>query len=188
MTSISNEIVSSDLEDLILVNSDDESLGTRPKRECHIDQGALHRAFSVFIFNSAGEVLLQQRTAQKFLWPLYWSNACCSHPRAGEDSEEAAHRRLKQELGISASLTYLYKFEYQARYQNVGSEHELCWVWVGFAEEKDISPNNNEVANWRFFPKEELDKELSQNPETFTPWMKMEWERIFKDHQDVLNN
>ena len=121
MTSISNEIVSSDLEDLILVNSDDENLGTRPKRECHLNQGALHRAFSVFIFNSAGEVLLQQRTAQKFLWPLYWSNACCSHPRAGEDSEEAAHRRLKQELGISVSLTYLYKFEYQARYENVGS-------------------------------------------------------------------
>ena len=188
MTSISNEIVSSDLEDLILVNSDDENLGTRPKRECHLNKGVLHRAFSVFIFNSAGEVLLQQRTAQKFLWPLYWSNACCSHPRAGEDSEEAAHRRLKQELGISASLTYLYKFEYQARYENVGSEHELCWVWVGFAEEKDISPNNNEVANWRFFPKEELDEELSQKPETFTPWMKMEWERIFKDHHDVLNN
>ncbi|MEO2181523.1 MAG: isopentenyl-diphosphate delta-isomerase, partial [bacterium] len=73
------------------------------------------------------------------------------------------------------------------RYQNVGSEHELCWVWIGFAEAQDISPNSNEVANWRFFSRKELDKELSQNPDTYTPWMKMEWERIFKDHQDLLN-
>ena len=182
-----NEVVSSDLEDLILVNANDEEIGTRPKRECHLKEGELHRAFSVFIFNSAGEVLLQQRAAQKFLWPEYWSNACCSHPRAGEEAGEAAHRRLKQELGISVPLTYLYKFEYHARYPNVGSEHELCWVWVGFAEAQDISPNSNEVADWRFFSKKALDDELSQNPDIYTPWMKMEWERIFKDHKDVLN-
>ena len=182
-----SKVVSDDLEELILVNSDDEKMGIRSKRECHLDQGELHRAFSVFIFNSAGEVLLQQRTAQKFLWPLYWSNACCSHPRAGEESEQAAYRRLEQELGITVPLTYLYKFEYHAQYKDVGSEHELCWVWVGFAEAQDISPNINEIANWRFFPKEELDQELLQNPDRYTPWMKMEWERIFKDHQDVLS-
>ena len=182
-----NAIVSSDLEELILVNAHDEKVGTRPKLECHLDQGELHRAFSVFIFNSAGEVLLQQRAAQKFLWPLYWSNACCSHPRAGEDSEVAAHRRLNQELGISASLTYLYKFEYHAQYRDIGSEHELCWVWIGFAEEQDVSPNSNEIADWRFFSKEELDKEISENTDNYTPWMKMECERIFSDHQDLLN-
>ena len=187
MSSQRNEVVSSDLEELILVNSHDEQVGARSKLECHLGQGELHRAFSVFIFNSVGEVLLQQRTAEKLLWPLYWSNACCSHPRVGEDPEDAAYRRLDQELGISVPLTYLYKFEYHARYQDIGSEHELCWVWVGFAEAQDISPNVNEVANWQFFSREELDKELSENPDIYTPWMKMEYERIFKDHQDLLN-
>ncbi len=183
----SSDLVSFDQEELILVNSDDQEIGTRSKLECHLEQGELHRAFSVFIFNSASEVLLQQRTAHKFLWPLYWSNACCSHPRAGEKSAEATHRRLKQELGISAELAYLYKFEYHASYLNVGSEHELCWVWAGFAEAQDIKPNSNEVADWRFVSREELDQELSQNPDGYTPWMKMEWERILKDHQNVLH-
>ena len=107
MSSALNEVVSSDLEELILVNSQDEQVGARQKLECHLGQGELHRAFSVFIFNSVGEILLQQRTAEKLLWPLYWSNACCSHPRVGEDPEDAAYRRLDQELGISVPLTYL---------------------------------------------------------------------------------
>lgn len=180
------EVVSSDLEDLILVNSDDEAVGTMSKWDCHQDDGILHRAFSVFLFNSKGEVLLQKRSEQKFLWPMYWSNACCSHPRDGESADEAAVRRLKQELGADCELTYLYKFEYQARFKDVGSENELCWVWVGFVEAEDIQANPNEIAEWRFFSKDELDHELATNPDAYTPWMKMEWERIFQDHADKL--
>ncbi len=181
-----HEVVSSDLEDLILVNASDEAIGTLPKRECHEQDGQLHRAFSVFIFNRAGEVLLQKRSPQKMLWPMFWSNACCSHPRAGEDAEEAAHRRLQQELGISTTLTYLYKFQYQARFGDVGSENELCWVWVGQAEADDVAPNENEIAEWQFVSKATLDQALENNPGAYTPWMKMEWQRIFDDHQDTL--
>ncbi len=180
-------VVSSDQEALILVNSADEPVGTMKKIDCHQGDGTLHRAFSVFIFNRAGEVLLQKRSAQKMLWPMYWSNACCSHPRDGEDAIDAAHRRLEQELGINTQLTFLYKFEYQASFSDVGSENELCWVWVGFAEAEDITPNDNEIAEWRFFSKAELDHELENNPQSYTPWMKMEWQRIFEDHSDQLN-
>lgn len=179
-------VVSSDTENLILVDSNDQPLGTLPKRDCHLDDGTLHRAFSIFIFNRAGDVLLQKRSDQKMLWPGYWSNACCSHPRAGEDAEEAAHRRLQQELGISTELTFLYKFEYQARFGEVGSEHELCWVWVGFAEADMVTANENEVSNWRFFSRVELDNALQQSPEHYTPWMKMEWQRLFEDHASQL--
>lgn len=181
-----DKVVSSDLEDLILVNEQDESIGTMPKRECHEDDGRLHRAFSVFIFNHKGEVLLQRRSEQKMLWPMFWSNACCSHPREGETSEFAAHRRLQQELGIEAELTFLYKFQYHARYRDIGSEHELCWVWVGEAEAEDVQPNTNEIAEWRFFSREELDRELDTNPDAYTPWMKMEWQRIFDEHRKQL--
>jgi isopentenyl-diphosphate delta-isomerase len=179
-----SEVVSSDSEQLILVSSEDVTIGTMPKRDCHLHGGTLHRAFSIFIFNKAGDVLLQQRSSQKMLWPGYWSNACCSHPREGEDAEEAAHRRLQQELGISSTLTFLYKFEYMADFEEIGTEHELCWVWTGFAEENEVTPNKNEVADWRFFSREELDHELETNPDIYTPWMKMEWERIFADHAE----
>jgi isopentenyl-diphosphate Delta-isomerase len=180
------EVVSSDLEELILVNSNDEPIGTMPKVNCHLNDGTLHRAFSIFIFNTSGEVLLQKRSEQKMLWPMYWSNTCCSHPRAGESSEEAAHRRLKQELGIEADLSYLYKFEYRAPYEDIGSEHELCWVWLGVTDAKSIVANPHEISDWRFFSKEELDHELDINPDEYTPWMKMEWQCIFSDYADLV--
>ena len=186
-TTTTAEVVSSDLEDLILVDSTDQPVGTLPKWECHQGEGTLHRAFSVFIFNRKGEVLLQRRSEQKMLWPMYWSNACCSHPRDGEEAEEAVVRRLQQELGIDCELTYLYKFEYQARFKDVGSENELCWVWVGFAEAEDIVANANEIAEWRFISPEDLNRELETNPDAYTPWMKMEWERIHSDHADQLH-
>ncbi len=175
-------IVSSDQEELILVNARDESIGTMSKRDCHQGEGTLHRAFSIFIFNAAEAVLLQQRSGQKLLWPDYWSNACCSHPQVGEDCEVAANRRLQQELGITLPLTFIYKFEYRAQYENAGSEHELCWVWVGFAEAEEINPNSNEIADWRFFSREELNRELADNPGRYTPWMKLEWEHLLAEY------
>ena len=180
------EIVSSDLEELILVNSNDEETGRMSKIDCHQDDGTLHRAFSIFVFNTKGEVLLQKRSEQKMLWPLFWSNACCSHPRAGELSEEAAHRRLKQELGLAVDLTFLYKFEYQARFLEVGSEHELCWVWTGVTDSEEIIANPNEIAEWRFVGRSQLEEEMQSNPGSFTPWMKLEWERITAEFSHLL--
>ena len=110
-----NDIVSSDSELLILVDEHDSALGTRSKRDCHLGDGILHRAFSIFIFNESGDVLLQKRGSKKMLWPEYWSNACCSHPRFGESNLEATQRRLSQELGIETKLEFLYKFNLSRR-------------------------------------------------------------------------
>jgi len=184
MNSRNESVVSSGLEPLILVDENDEPIGEMPKRECHLGDGIRHRAFSIFVFNAAGDVLLQQRSSQKFLWPGYWSNACCSHPRAGETMEEAVYRRLVQELGIHTELEFLYKFEYKAGYEDLGTEHELCWVWAGQAEADQINPNHNEIETWRFISASELEDELDSHPERFTPWMKMEWRRIKRDWLD----
>ncbi|MFU8815807.1 MAG: isopentenyl-diphosphate delta-isomerase, partial [Pseudomonadales bacterium] len=120
-----SEIVSSEREPLILVDSDDRELGWMDKSAAHDGDGILHRAFSLFIFNAAGELLIQQRAPGKRLWPSFWSNSCCSHPRAGEELSEAVGRRLQQELGMQAELHFVYKFEYLAHYRDLGSEHEL---------------------------------------------------------------
>ena len=177
-----SEIVSSDQEELILVDSNDKMIGNMTKIDCHVGNGVLHRAFSVFIFDRKGDVLIQQRSENKMLWPGFWSNACCSHPRTGESSEEAVYRRLTEELGISAELTYLYKFEYQAKFDNIGSEHELCWVWVGVTDDESIDANPNEISQWCYLDQTELSDELKINSELYTPWMKMEWQRITKDY------
>ena len=103
-------IVSSEEDALILVDADDAEIGSRSKAECHNGDGVLHRAFSVFLFDNEGRLLLQQRAAGKRLWPLYWSNTCCSHPRRGEQIDEAAGRRLHDELHTSARLEFIYKF------------------------------------------------------------------------------
>ena len=109
--------VSSDAEQLILVDSDDRVLGHDSKAACHDGAGVLHRAFSLFVFNGAGDLLLQQRSVGKRLWPGYWANSCCSHPRRGESMEQATQRRLQQELGMACDLRYLFKFEYHAHFR-----------------------------------------------------------------------
>ncbi|MCX7063632.1 MAG: isopentenyl-diphosphate Delta-isomerase [Proteobacteria bacterium] len=136
-----NLVVSSDEEQLILVDSNDRETGTLSKSQCHDGVGTLHRAFSLFVFNRRGSLLIHQRHPSKRLWPDYWSNSCCSHPRAGEDMDLAVHRRLAQELGLNADLRYIYKFEYTAPFGDAGTEHELCWVYAGTtAAEPAIGP------------------------------------------------
>ncbi len=173
--------VSFDDEPLILVNEADEVVGYLDKASCHVGEGVLHRAFSIFIFNERGELLLQQRSEQKWLWPLFWSNSCCSHPRKGETVEAATHRRLQEELGFDVPLTFLFKFQYHARFDDRGSENELCYVFVG-RYNGDVEVNPNEIAAWKWVPVEVLEAEMRTNPHHFTPWFKMEWERIRKEH------
>ncbi|MDJ0831256.1 MAG: hydroxymethylglutaryl-CoA reductase, degradative [Desulfobacterales bacterium] len=164
-------------ERLIVVNENDEVLDFLPRSLCHEGDGLLHRAFSVHIFNSRNQILLQQRSANKDLWPLYWSNSCCSHPRVGEININAAKRRLREELGISAPLQYLYKFKYQARYSETYSEYEMCSVYIGHTD-KPIHADAREVAAWRFVDLDMLDHELKEHPERFTPWFKMQWKKL----------
>jgi isopentenyl-diphosphate delta-isomerase len=121
--------------------------------------------------------LLQKRSAGKALWPLYWSNSCCSHPRPGETTHQAAHRRLSEELGISTPLTFLFKFAYQARFNDVGSENELCSVFIGQSDHP-IQADPAEIDAWRFVSIPELEAEMDQNPDRFTPWFKIEWRRL----------
>ena len=126
-----HEVVSSEEEPLILVDESDREIGHLSKGACHDGDGVLHRAFSLFVFNAAGELLLQQRSDEKRLWPLFWSNSCCSHPRRGETMELATERRLAQELGMTSDSHHLFTFQYQAPYLDLGSENEVCWVYVG---------------------------------------------------------
>lgn len=170
-------VVSSESEPLILVDAEDNVLGYENKGRCHDGDGLLHRAFSVFVFNARDELLLQQRAAGKRLWPQYWSNSCCSHPRRGETLEVAARRRLAEELGIACEIEFLYRFQYQARFGDLGSENELCSVFLG---RSDAAPEYNatEIAAVRYVAPDALEAELANAPERFTPWFKLEWPRV----------
>ena len=162
-------------------------IGYQDKLTCHNNDGLLHRAFSVFIFNDDGELLLQQRSHQKRLWPLYWSNSCCSHPRRGESMAEASRRRLHQELGFDTPLHYLYKFKYQVPYLDLGAEHELCSVFIGRSN-GPVLANENEIANWRFIQGKALEQELQNQPQQFTPWFLLEWQQLKTNYLEVLRD
>jgi isopentenyl-diphosphate Delta-isomerase len=179
------EIVSSSSEELILVDEHDREIGSKIKSICHEGHGILHRAFSIFVFNADDELLLQQRSASKPLWPLYWSNTCCSHPRRGETMDVAVSRRLEQELGFSCPLTYLYKFRYQADFGEIGAEHEYCWVYLGYYD-GSVDPNVSEIADWRFIDIESLNEELATVEDQFTPWFKLEWLHIQEHFLDAI--
>jgi isopentenyl-diphosphate delta-isomerase len=172
-------VVSSDEEQLILVDNDDREIGFLAKADAHIGRGTLHRAFSLFVLNPAGELLLQRRANGKRLWPGYWSNSCCSHPRRGEKMDHAIRRRLHEELGMTAQLEFLFKFQYQAQYDAQFAEHELCWVYAGCSAELPRA-NVHEIAAWRYVTPHELQSEIDCKPETFTPWFKIEWARIVR--------
>ncbi|RQO34476.1 isopentenyl-diphosphate delta-isomerase [Chryseobacterium sp. KBW03] len=166
-------------EFVVLVNPEDEVMGLMEKQQAHIN-GLLHRAFSVFLFNNKGEMLLQKRASGKYHSPNQWTNAVCSHPRAGETYEEGAVRRLKEELGIEAELSEKFNFIYKADVGGGLWEHELDHVFVG-NHEADFNLNKDEVEEVRFISIEDLDKEISEHPENFTEWFKIILEE-YKHH------
>jgi isopentenyl-diphosphate Delta-isomerase len=171
---------------LILVDEADREVGHMSKTQCHQGRGTLHRAFSLLIFNAAGELLLQQRAASKRLWPLYWSNSCCSHPRSAESMEAATQRRLQEELGVRCALQFLYKFQYQAQFDPAGAEHELCSVFIGCCTD-DVRPDRGEILAWRWIAPEALQAELTgSGADRFTPWFRLEWSRVWRDHRPAL--
>ena len=180
-----HRIVSSEAEELILVDADDNEAGFLSKAVCHDGDGVLHRAFSLFLFNDAGELLLQQRSESKRLWGGYWSNSICSHPRRGESMDVATRRRLLDELNIEAELEFVYKFDYQAKFGAAGSENELCHVFLGRAPD-GIQPNESEIAAVRFIAPADLDREFAEQPESLTPWFKLEWQALTNRYRDKL--
>ena len=178
--------VAADSEPLILVDETDREVGHLSKARCHQGRGVLHRAFSLLIFNDAGEWLLQQRAPSKRLWPLYWSNSCCSHPRRAETLEAAIHRRLYEELGLRCPLHFLFKFQYQAQFDAAAAEHELCSVFIGRST-GPVSINQNEIVAWRWSTAEALQAEMTgPGAESFTPWFVLEWQRIWQDHREMI--
>jgi isopentenyl-diphosphate Delta-isomerase len=180
-----HRVVSSEAEELILVDDDDKEIGFLSKAQCHDGGGVLHRAFSVFLFNDTGELLLQQRGASKRLWPGYWSNSCCSHPRRGESMQVATRRRLRDELNVGGTLEFVYKFAYQADYGDAGSENELCHVFLGRVP-AEVHPNAHEIDRIRFVSAGRLEDEMSAAPDSFTPWFMLEWRMLAEAYGDRL--
>lgn len=172
-----HRIVSSEAEELIVVDQNDEQTGYLSKAECHDGGGVLHRAFSVFLFDKNGRLLLQRRAESKRLWPGYWSNSCCSHPRRGESMSIATRRRLHDELNVDTELEFVYKFNYEAAFENAGSENELCHVYLGRVP-ADVRPNDHEIAEIRFVTARDLGEELRASPDSFTPWLQLEWQAL----------
>lgn len=179
--------VSFDDELLVVVDEKNRVLGYKNKLDCHKGEGILHRAFSIFIFNDKGEMLIQKRSGQKHLWPHFWSNSCCSHPRKGEELENAVQRRLAEELGISTPLTHLFTFQYHAKFGNVGSEREICAVYMGKSNDK-IVVNPTEIAEWKWIKINNLTRELAKDPDQYTPWIKLEWERMMLEHRGEIEH
>ncbi len=185
-SSTAQRIVSDESEHLVLVDEYDRPCGTAAKSVCHDGAGLLHRAFSVFVFDADGRVLVQQRSGEKRLWPLAWSTSCCSHPRPGEPMQNAAHRRLEEELGINCECHFAYKFKYQVEYRDLGAEHEFCWVYLARCKGK-VRGNETEVADWSFMTRDEVDSSLRDNPDRYTPWFAMQWPRVRAQHLSMLN-
>jgi isopentenyl-diphosphate delta-isomerase len=168
-------------EQVVLVDGNDVELGLMPKLDAH-QHGVLHRAFSVFIFNSAGEMLLQQRALDKYHSGGLWSNACCSHPRPGESNVDAAARRLYEEMGIKCTLTEAFSFVYRSELENGLIEHEFDHVFVGVSDDEP-QPDPIEVGSWCYLKHEALSGMINDHPEQYTEWFKLclkdQGEKIF---------
>jgi len=164
------------VEQVILVNENDEQTGTMEKMEAHLT-GTLHRAFSVFIFNNKGEMLLQQRAATKYHNGELWTNACCSHPAPGETTLAAATRRLKEEMGFTTTLEKVFDFTYKASFENGLTEHEFDHVFVG-TYDGDIKIDHAEVKDYCFKTLDEIEFSLKTHPQKFTAWFKIALPKI----------
>lgn len=165
-------------EEVILVTPEDTVVGTMPKMEAH-EKAVLHRAFSVFVLNDKGETLLQQRASHKYHSPLLWTNTCCSHQRLGESNLEAGKRRLQEEMGFQTELEELFSFIYKAPFDNGLTEHELDHVMLGYFDgEPDINPE--EVNAWKWMSLQDIRADLKENPDRYTAWFKIIFERFYK--------
>lgn len=167
---------------VVLVDENDNELGLMPKMEAH-EKAVLHRAFSVFIFNKNGDLMLQQRAADKYHSPLLWTNTCCSHQRDGESNLEAGKRRLFEEMGFTSELKEVFSFVYKAPFDNGLTEHELDHVMIGYFDDE---PNINkaEVEAYKWMSLENVKSDIQENPSIYTEWFKI----IFEESYEKLTN
>ncbi|MGD0331216.1 MAG: isopentenyl-diphosphate Delta-isomerase [Nitrososphaeria archaeon] len=171
-------------ENVILVNEKGKAIGTEEKMKAH-QKGQLHRAFSIFIFSMNGDMLLQRRAEEKYHSGGLWTNACCSHPRPGENLEQATHRRLKEELGFDCKLKKRTHFIYKAKLDHGLTEHEFDHVFIGRYDGK-ISPNRDEVSDVRWVSLEALGEEVNKSPNEFTEWFKIAFAKFFGSFKKAI--
>ncbi|MES2679084.1 MAG: isopentenyl-diphosphate Delta-isomerase [Bacteroidota bacterium] len=164
-------------EQVILVDEFDKPLGSMEKMEAH-RKGVLHRAFSVFIFNSKGQMLLQQRAFDKYHSGGLWTNTCCSHPRPGEQTRTAAERRLKEEMGMELALDFKTNFTYKAVFSNSLTEHEFDHVFTGTSDSEPLI-NKDEVESYQWLSLDDIKKHIASDPGKFTEWFKIAIEKLF---------
>ncbi len=171
------------MEQVILVDKQDNPIGLMEKHAAHIEPH-LHRAFSIFLFNSKGELLIQQRALSKYHSPGLWTNTCCSHPRDGETLEEATSRRLMEEMGMTCEMHEVYTFIYKAPVGQGLIEHEFDHVFIGQSD--DIPRINTlEVASWKYMTIDDLSKDIALHPEHYTEWFKITFEEM-THHAELL--
>lgn len=165
-----------DKEFVILVDEADNELGLMEKMEAH-EKAVLHRAFSIFIFNSKNQMLLQQRALSKYHSPGLWTNTCCSHPRQEETLKQATSRRLMEEMGMKCNITKAFDFVYKADVGQGLTEHEFDHVFVGYSDElPDI--NRDEVESWKYMSLEVVKNDISKQPELYTVWFRIAFEQL----------
>lgn len=158
-------------KELILVNSDDEVVGYAKKLPIH-EQGLLHRAFSIMVFNDKNEVLIHKRAVNKYHSGGLWTNACCSHPLKDEPLEITLHHKLQEEMGFDCELTYKYNFIYKAEFKNGLTEYELDYVYEGLYNGV-VSPNPDEASEYKWVSLDEVKNDAVLNPELYTEWFKI---------------
>jgi len=165
------------MEQVILVNEQDEQIGVMEKIEAH-EKALLHRAFSVFIFNDAGELMLQQRAANKYHSPLLWTNTCCSHQKVGESNIEAGKRRLQEEMGFTTDLKDVCSFIYKAPFDNGLTEHEFDHVLTGiYNQQPNLNPDEAEAYKW--VKLEDVKNDIEKNPDVYTAWFVIIFEKFY---------
>ncbi len=170
-------------ERIILVDERDNEVGSEEKMKAHQNGGKLHRAFSIFVFNGKGEMLLQKRAAGKYHCGGMWTNTCCSHQRPDESLEQAAHRKLKQEMGFDTKLKEIFSFIYKASFDNGLTEHELDHVFAGRFDGKP-EPNPEEASDFEWLGIDKLKKDVAKNPGKYTPWFRVVLGRVAGWHRN----
>jgi len=174
-------------EFVILVDENDNPIGSEEKVKCHLPNGKLHRAFTALLFDEDGRLVLTRRAKEKMLWPNDWDGTFASHPRESETYVSSGERRMPEELGIKGTLDYLHKFEYHVPYKDVGSENEICGTLIGIIDKStELKEIEGEIDEIKWISSKELIAELKENPQIYCPWMLIALELLEKSDKSML--